>query len=232
MSSQLTLPVGLQDEACFANYFPGSNQTQLKQLNSFSEASNETVLYLCGAAGTGRTHLLQACCHAANANQQRSMFLPFGKLLNMDPALLESLEECDLLCFDDVQMLGKHTEWQTALFHLFNRALETSCRLIVSSDTTVQQLTDFLPDLQSRLSWGLSLQLHNLNDEQKIQAMQLRAQRLGMSLNNECARYLLNHQPRDMHALFNALQVLDKATLSAKHAITIPFIKRCLFSSS
>jgi DnaA-homolog protein len=231
MKGQLTLPVGLQDEACFANYFPGNNQTQLQQLTSFSQQSNETVLYLCGGAGSGRTHLLQACCHAANEKQQRSMFLPCAELFNMDPALLESLEECDLLCFDDVQLLSGNPKWQTALFHLFNRALETPCRLIVSSNTTVQQLTDFLPDLQSRLSWGLSLQLHNLSDEQKIPAMQLRAQRLGMSLNDECARYLLNHQPRDMHALFNALQILDKATLSAKHAITIPFIKRCLFSA-
>ena len=61
MINQLTLGVGLKDEATFENFFPGKNSQLLEVLKN----ANERVVYFYGIGGEGCTHLLQACCHAA-----------------------------------------------------------------------------------------------------------------------------------------------------------------------
>ena len=49
-----------------------------------------------------------------------------------------------------------------------------------------------------------------------------------MELPDEVARYLLNHQDRDIRALVVMLDKLDKATLVHQRKLTIPFVKDIL----
>ena len=64
---QLPLGIKLRDEATFASYYPGPNAGVLAATQAFAEPQSsveECCLYLWGSEGTGRTHLLQAACHA------------------------------------------------------------------------------------------------------------------------------------------------------------------------
>ena len=71
MASQLTLGLALRDDATFSNFYPGDNLALLNHLQVFSAGKGEQFIYLWGAAGMGRTHLLQACCHAQAPGQIR-----------------------------------------------------------------------------------------------------------------------------------------------------------------
>ena len=63
--AQLPLGVGLRDDATFVNYHPGPNASLVNRLAHQLDAEGEPFLYLWGAEGVGRSHLLQAACDAA-----------------------------------------------------------------------------------------------------------------------------------------------------------------------
>ena len=98
----------------------------------------------------------------------------------------------------------------------------------MSAGAAPAQLRIGLPDLLSRLGWGVVYQLKALDDGQRMQALQLRAQQRGCEMPDETASYLLRRLPRDLPALFDLLDQLDEASLAAQRKLTVPFVKSVL----
>ena len=70
--------------------------------------------------------------------------------------------------------------------------------------------------------------MRELNDEQRLLALQQRAHLRGLEVSLEVGQFLLLRLPRDSQALFSALVQLDKASLSLKRKLTIPLVKSIL----
>lgn len=229
ISPQLPLGLSLRDEATFENFIPGAN-IEIRDLLKQAASGNKRydVIYLCGNRGLGSSHLLQACCHHAYANGQSSVYLPLRQSESLDPQMLQGLEALSLVCIDDIQAIAGQLVWEEALFHLYNRAMERGCQLIVAANALPKQIGLQLPDLVSRLAWGVVYQLHALADADKLAVLTMRASRRGMSLSDEVGKYLLTHCPRHMGTLMAVLDALDKATLAAQRRLTIPFVKEVL----
>ncbi len=221
---QLPLSIGLRDGASFANYFSGSNREVVQTLHDITDTKQQFV-YIWGAPGTGKTHLLQAACRKVSAAGATSAYLPLGQADQVSPEVLAGLEHLALVCIDDIQAIAAHPEWEAALFHFYNRVRETATPLIMSGNAAPRVVDLKLADLSSRLSWGLVLQLHALNEEEKIAALSLRAHGRGIELPDDVARFLLRRCPRDMPGLFELLQRLDLASLAAQRRLTIPFVR-------
>ena len=60
--------------------------------------------------------------------------------------MLDGLENIDLICLDDVQLIAGDKLWQQAVFDLFNRVVEHNKRLIITGDQSVPQLKLGLAD--------------------------------------------------------------------------------------
>jgi DnaA-homolog protein len=188
----------------------------------------EQNIYLCAARGQGLSHLLQAACHYAHQCQQTSVYLPLANLFSFSPEILTDLESLSLVCIDDLHMTAGHREWEEAIFHFYNRLQDAGGRLIVAARDLPQSIAFTLPDLSSRLSWGVTYQLHSLADHEKLDVLTMRAKRRGITLSEEVGKYILTHCPRHMGTLFAALDLLDKASLAAQRKLTIPFVKEVL----
>lgn len=85
-----------------------------------------------------------------------------------------------------------------------------------------------LPDFQSRLSWGLLLQLPAVVDAEIGNILKFRGALLGIELSKEVVAYLLTHYSRKLSVQIKILRQLDEMSLSAKKRVTIPFIKKAL----
>lgn len=227
-SSQLSLSIGPRDDATFANFLSGDNNWLVNALHAQISGSGENFQYIYGAADSGKSHLLQAVCHLADENNLRSVYLPLEELALLSPEILEGLEDLDLVCIDDLHLVAGRPKWETALFHLFNRLRDSGRYLIISADTPPSQLGVKLPDLASRLAWGVTFSLQTLSDDQKNQALKLRARDRGLELADDVARYILHRGPRTLTELFDMLEVLDQASLMAKRKLTIPFVRETL----
>ncbi len=227
MSMQLTLGIRLREETTLTNFYVGANQQLVTQLHQFSIGQGEKFIYLYGISGSGRTHLLQACCHHANQCGRRAAYLSLANTA-LIPTILENWEKLDLVCIDDIEAISSNSVWQQALFHFYNRIQSTTTYLLIAGNASPRELKFDLKDLLSRLSAGVIFQIKPLTDEEKIAVLQMRAHARGFNLSTEVAQYLLNHCPRNTHALFATLEKLDQASLEAKHKLTIPFVKSVL----
>ncbi|HSC76855.1 MAG TPA: DnaA regulatory inactivator Hda [Pseudomonadales bacterium] len=231
---QLSLNVHLNDDATFDNYFAIENSSNYLALQAVktlvNDANSEPFVYVWGAEGVGVSHLLQAACHEASKKNLRCQYLPLEELAGFAAAqLLDGLEQLDLLCLDGVQHVMGQQGWDHALFHLYNRLRDnTQCRLLVSADCAPRDLGSGLPDLISRMGWGVAFHLEPLSDEDKMSALKLRAQARGIELSDDVLTFIIHRASRDMVELFDYLQRLDALSLAEKRRVTIPFIKEAL----
>ncbi|WOX05098.1 DnaA regulatory inactivator Hda [Microbulbifer pacificus] len=236
---QLSLGVSLRDDATFANFFQsrdegegleGSNRQIVGLLRAFASGDNaEPCIYIWGESGSGVTHLLQAVCQGAESARRGFQYLPLADLIDSDPeGTVEGLEFLDLVCIDDLHLIEKRRNWQTTLFHLYNRLRDSGRQLLIGSRKSPRGLKLELADLQSRLQWALIFQLHPLSDDDKLAALRQRSKLRGFDLPEDVAHYILHRAPRDTRALFACLEQLDRASLQAQRKITIPFVKQVL----
>jgi DnaA-homolog protein len=227
-SLQLPLSMQLKDDATLESFYPGVNAEAYNMMCKISSGIGEQFVYIHGKEGVGKTHLLQACCNGAYENQNTAVYINFSSIKKMSPAILAGLEQVSIICLDDIHCLVKIPEFEEALFHLFNAIKDRHGRLIVASNISAANIGIKLPDLKSRLAWGVSYHLELLPDEQKLKALQLRAFGRGLKLSKSVGNYLMSRCSRDMTQLFNTLELLDKASLAEKRALTIPFVKKTL----
>ena len=224
---QLTLAVQLRDEATLENFLAApAVQPLLSALRGLITTAGENMVFLHGTDGSGKSHLLQACCHLAGAG---ALYLPLAELAQY-PAdeVLQGVEALDLVCLDDVHSVLGNDSWELALFNLYNRALQQNCKLLIAANAAPRALAVDLADLRSRLSWGVVFQLASADDEGKAAILQFRASRRGLSLSAEVASYIVSRAPRAMGQLLKLLDILDQASLAEQRALSIPFVKQAL----
>ncbi|MGK0441594.1 MAG: DnaA family protein [Pseudohongiellaceae bacterium] len=225
---QLPLAVQLRDDATFKNFYVADNGLAVNEISRQLQ-HGEQYIYLCGPAGSGRSHLLQAACHQADQLGHPSVYLPLNELNHYNPEeLFAGLSALPLVCLDNVIAVLGNARWEEALFHLFNQTREAGHCLLVAADQPVANLSINMADLSSRLGWGAFYQLKSLDDEQRIAVLKLRAEVRGLELNEEVAQFIYKRCQRDMDTLLTTLAQLDSASLKERRKLTIPFVKEAL----
>lgn len=218
---QLALPVRLRAEAVFNSFSAGPNGEVLAALRG----ANAVPMWLWGAQGSGKTHLLQAVCAAAGS--AAAAYFPMGTR-DLPPEALQGFASRGVLCIDDMEAIAGDLRWEQGLFELFNEALELRTRLIFAASAPPTALPWTLGDWRSRAAACIVYQLRELDDEGRIEALRLRALQRGLQLPPETADYLLRRMPRDLASLLGLLDDLDEASLAAQRRLTIPFIRDAL----
>jgi DnaA-homolog protein len=227
VTEQMSLDLRLRDSASFENFCVGNNRelTERLQRAVADDRSHASVpLFLWGESGSGKSHLLQAVCRAAQIRGQVPVYVPLGSV-EITPAVLEDAEQTFLVCLDDVQAIARQRDWEIALFALYERARASGTRLVAAATAAPASLGLAMPDLATRFGWGTVYQLHALDDAGKLEALCLRAANQGFELSIEVARYILSRYPRDLHTLFALLERLDRAALASQRRVTVPFIQ-------
>ncbi|MDP3269151.1 MAG: DnaA regulatory inactivator Hda [Legionella sp.] len=228
MNKQLALAIKLNDEATLDDFNWQNNALLQQQIKAMLNHQEDRLLYLWGAKGSGKSHVLQACCQAVNSTHS-AIYLPLALLKEWGPQSIEGLEDQALVCIDDIQEIAHDPVWEEALFHLYNRIKDQEKNLLIISGNLPPVLMPIeLADLRSRLGWGLVIQLNELNDDEKVRTLKLHAIKRGFDLPEGVGHFLLNRCSRNMHDLHELLNRLDDASLAAHRKITIPFVKNIL----
>ncbi|MBD9358573.1 DnaA regulatory inactivator Hda [Methylomonas albis] len=225
---QVPLQFEFQSDQTFASFFPGDNAEIVAQLQALASNGEEQQIFVWGDAGSGKSHLLQACCQQAKQAGKDPFYLAFDAKNLPPPTLLEGLEDLELVCFDDMQLLAGHDDWEHALFAFYNAHRQNNYKLLLSADCPPKFLGFDLPDLKTRMAWGLTLKIQPLRDDQLIEALTYKAHFLGFDIPPAVGRFLLNHYVHDLTALWLLLEKIDRATLAAQRKLTIPFLKQIL----
>ncbi len=225
---QLALDLKLADFAVFETFHAGPNALVLEAVHEVSTDPNPQLAWIWGGEGSGRSHLLQAAVAAAGEGGRACAWLPLTDTSEVRPAFLEGMGALDLLCIDDIDHVAGYAEWERSLFRLLEDLREQGGSLLVSASGPPVDAGFMLPDLASRLASGPTWKLQYMDDADRLAALQLRANWRGLDLPDETGHYLMRRVNRGSNALFELLDRLDGAALTAQRKLTIPFVKSVL----
>jgi len=222
---QLPLALQLRSPTRLDDFIAGDNAPLLELLQQQRGQQPEGLIFIAGEPGSGRSHLLLGQCTAAQQAGLQVAYLPCHERDSLDPAMLQGLEQLDLVAIDDVDLLAGQADWELALFNLFNRARERGCRLLFSAAQIATHCGFALADLQSRLGWGISYRLRPLDDTQREQLLCALAARRGLQMPADVARYLVQRHTRDTRSLQQLIERLDRDSLAEQRRLSIPFVR-------
>lgn len=216
---QLALELASPPAPTLANFVTGGNAEAVAALRALAAgAAGERFIYLWGAPGSGRSHLLRAVLKSlADAGRRVRLYAAGEQPLADDSA--------EVVGVDDVERLDGQA--QINLFNIFNNLKETSGVLVVTGDCPPARLS-LRADLLTRLAWGLVYEVHTLSEDDRRAAVLDYANARGFTLPPEVTDYLLTRVPRDLSSLRALVDTLDRVSLEQKRAVTVPLAREVL----
>ena len=212
---QLALDVRLDATPRFDNFFTGDNAALLAALQVAARGESMSHVYLWGAPGSGRTHLLRATCAAA----------PTARYLAAADIPAAPCGTAALVAFDDVHRLDDTAS--IAVFNAFNHARDARQTLVLAGDAPPGALT-LREDLRSRIAQCLAFEIHPLTDIARSAILSTLAAQRGLRLDGDVVSYLMRYGRRDMPSLLRTLDALDRASLEHQRAITLPLLRELM----
>ncbi|MFC4727834.1 DnaA regulatory inactivator Hda [Coralloluteibacterium thermophilus] len=185
-------------------------------------------LYLEGAPGSGKTHLLLAACAAADGAGRQAVYLPLAALGPHVAEALAAQEAADLVALDDLDAVAGRRAAEVALFDFHNRARAAGATLLYGARGAPNALALELPDLRSRLGQCTRVPLQPLDDGGRRAVLRRRADARGLQLDDAVIDWLLTHVGRDLASLGALLDRLDRESLAARRRPTVAFLRGLL----
>lgn len=210
---QFCLPLAETPEVAVAHLMPGAcNHLALSWLARGDWPEGRLALW--GEDGCGKSLLLRFWAHRVHAT-----VLDGGAPI--DPAVTASAAA---IAVDDADRAPS----PEALLHLLNTAREKRLRVLLTGRTPPSHWCATLPDLDSRLRAIAAVEITQADDDflRLLMAREMSARQLMVAA--DLQNWLLRHLPRTPGAVVEAVQALDRASLSARTRITRSFAARVL----
>ena len=219
--NQLGLPISLNSLMLLENFV--SNKELIRSINQLFLDQKSSEVYIYGANGQGKTHVLQGTILKALANDKNAVFIDC-----LDPFpghIFEIINEINFISFDNVHLMVK--EKQERFFDLYNCARQSEVFILVSGDSLPSDLK-VMKDIKTRLSLAAVYKLQELDDELKMNIINTQMSDRNLSVDSKVYEYLFKSFSRDLKLLLSTMDDLDRASLQAKKPISIPFVKKFL----
>jgi chromosomal replication initiator protein len=195
-------------------------------------------LYLSGASGLGKTHLLMAIGnHLAETDPDvKTLYVHCQDLIESlnrgDDGLPGNLgtpgSKIDFLLLDGIDRITDHPAAQEALYRIYNQTLEQGGKMVFAGRTPADQLEQTESFLTSRFKWGMTAELLPMDDEATSKLIQKLAEDWGLDIPNKITTYLLSRIPRDFQSVKSAVTRINEESLRQKHKVTLPLVKTAL----
>jgi chromosomal replication initiator protein len=215
----------------FENFVVGANN-QLAHAAALAVAQAPAQaynpLFLHGATGLGKTHLMHAIGHSILQRnpEAKVAYLSTEKFTNeyihaiQENALTkfrQRYRSVDVLLIDDIQFLAGKERIQEEFFHTFNDLFESQKQIILSSDRPVTEIATLEARLVSRFQWGLSADIQSPDFETRVAILKTKAATLKIDLPPAVVDFMAQHISKNIRRLEGALiKISSYAALTGK----------------
>ncbi len=179
-------------------------------------ARSYNPLFVYGAAGLGKTHLLQAIAHYVTENypSYRIRYISTETLLNefidaiRNNGQLEfkrRYREIDVLLVDDVQFMEGKEQLQEEFFHTFNTLHEANRQIVLSSDRSPDAVATLEDRLRSRFKMGLVTDIQPPDFETRLAILRKKAAQSNAPVSSAVLEFIVTHITNNIRELEGAL---------------------------
>ena len=200
----------LNERYTFDHFVIGkSNELPAAAAYAVGEAPGRTYnpLFIYGATGLGKTHLMQAIAYAVTKRvpETRVLYIGAEQFLN---ELIESINnrtmaefrrryrtDVDLFLVDDVHFIAGKEQTQEEFFHTFNALHQTGKQIVLTSDRPPKELTGLEARLVSRFESGLVADVGQPDLEHRIAILRKKAEQdhLDAQIPDDVLRFIAEH---------------------------------------
>ena len=227
---QLALQIQINERASLDNFFISKNNNKAIQIlkNILVRSNSGAQIFIDDLGSNGKSYLLQAICNDFSNSNNSTIYIPMQKAINLEPSILEGINDLNLICLDDIDLINNQRDWELALFNLINECYEKDCFLLLSG--SIDKL-EVIPDLISRIKKMEILRLKAIDDDELLRATQAISKNLNIEISDKNMNYLINNSRRDVKTIFATLSQLEKESLERKKSIGLNLIKEVIQSS-
>lgn len=207
----------------------GYNQLAYAASRAVADAPGASYnpLFLYGAVGTGKTHLLHAIGAQATAGGRNVAYVTCEQFTNefltairerSTEAFRNRYRNLDLLLLDDIQFLVGKDGTQEALFHTFNALHDAGRQIVLTGDRHPAALPLLEERLRSRFEWGLLADIGTPDLETRIAMARAFAAQAALPVPDDVILFIAERAPANGRALQGCI---NKVTAVA-HFTNVP----------
>ena len=199
--------------------------------------------FIHGSVGLGKTHLLQAICHAIRENRSdiTSHYISCETFIN---DFIEAVElgglhrfrfryrHVDVLVIDDIQFLAERERSQEEFFHTFNTLHQSQRQIILSADCSPQEIPSLEERLISRFNSGLVALLDRPCLETRMAIIRKKAKLRCIEVPEEVVRLVAGRIDTNIRSLEGTLVKIDALSQTQSGAITLKVALEALGADS
>jgi len=229
-------------EYTFDNFIVGSS-------NKFAHAASVAVannpasvynpLFIHGASGLGKTHLLYAIMNEIS-KKHPEMNILYVKGEEFTNELIESItrktqaqfrnkyRKADVLLIDDIQFIAGKEGIQEEFFHTFNALYEDHKQIILAADRPPRDMKTLEDRLKSRFEWGLIADIQIPDFELRIAIMKNKAKMIDLEIPNDVLTFLAENLRSNIRQLEGAIKKIGAQSFLNGTPITVELAKSCI----
>tara|TARA_B100001057_G_C22856321_1_gene952810 strand:+ start:573 stop:1949 length:1377 start_codon:yes stop_codon:yes gene_type:complete len=247
-SPNITLPSSpLDNRFTFDNFVVGKpNELAHASAKRVSESDLVTFnpLFLYGAVGLGKTHLMHAIAWEIKKRKSKSRVLylsaeqfmyRFVQALRFKDmhGFKKLFRSVDVLMVDDVQFIAGKESTQDEFFHTFNALIDNGKQIVISADRAPGEIDGLEERIKSRLAWGLVVDIHPTDYELRLGILQSKVESQllihgGIEISQSILEFLAHRISSNVRVLEGALIRLFAFSSLVGRKIDMDMVQECL----
>ncbi|MBM4402306.1 MAG: chromosomal replication initiator protein DnaA [Candidatus Cloacimonetes bacterium] len=236
-------PTSLNRNYTFDNFVIG-NSNRVAQAAALAITEKPGLIYnplfVHGATGMGKTHLLHAIGNDLSRNfpQFKILYFTSERFLNDFVSFLRQKRDMtafrqiyrnnDAILVDDIQFLGGKEGIQEAFYHAFNELFSAGRQIVLASDRLPQDIENLAERLVSRFRGGLMVNISRPDFETRLAIVSAKAADLHLDLSSEMQNFIAEEVSENIREVEGALLKIKSESLAEDRPVTMAFLKELL----
>ncbi len=176
-------------------------------------------LFIYGASGLGKTHLLTAIQIEVQKNHPDFKIVYVNcesftnetitaiKTATMD-LFRQKYREADVLLIDDIQFIAGKEATQEEFFHTFEALHNAGKQIVLACDRPAKDIKSLEERLRTRFEWGLTADIQPPDFETRVAIVRRKAELMGLDLPPDVADYIASHLKQNIRQLEGVVKKL------------------------
>lgn len=231
----------------FDNFVVGEN-SRFAQVAALTVAKNPAKkynpLFIYGASGLGKTHLMQAIGHHIMFNSPK-LKVRYIKTEDFTNELINNIRKggdindrmskfrqkfrnVDVLLLDDIQFIESKERTMEEVFHTFDSLHNNNKQIVITSDRPPKDIPSLPERLRTRFEWGLMVDITPPDFETRVAILANLADEIGMKFPSEVLELIAQHFCKNVRELEGAFNKVSAYASIQDLDMTIDLAKKIL----